>query len=228
MSLIAVSSACGGGGGGGSGVGLDDLDGDGAVRVLAFGDSITRGVGDGPDEDSRPSLAAAGYPARLQQLLGVAVINAGNAGERASDGLDRLPNVLDSNPVDYVILLEGVNDLPQRSSIEIAADLEAMVEEVIAYGAQPLIATLPPTCCEHSDTQPDSAVRTLNNLIRNFALNHLPEPIPVIDFFAAFVPDPQGLQVPFNPATGTIHVEEGLHPTPLGYDLMALAAADVF
>src|SRR5258705_6051874 len=53
--VILLAAACGGGGGGGSdGIGLEDLNKDGQVLVLCFGDSITRAVCDRESESALP------------------------------------------------------------------------------------------------------------------------------------------------------------------------------
>ena len=89
---------------------LEDVNHDGKIVILAFGDSITRGVGDGPRPGDTPP-GSAGYPLRLQTLLGVTVINDGHSGERTTEGLLRLQrDVKDTHP-DYAILVEGTNDL---------------------------------------------------------------------------------------------------------------------
>jgi lysophospholipase L1-like esterase len=110
VALALSVASCGGGGGGGGGsntpkgIGLEDLNGDGVVTVLCFGDSITRGVGDGPSADSLPP-SPAGYPQRLQPELApkttlpLVVIDDGNPGERTPAGVSRLRGDLrDTNP----------------------------------------------------------------------------------------------------------------------------------
>src|SRR5206468_7312070 len=74
---------------------------------LAFGDSITFGVGDDPARTSP------GYPPRLQTLLVTAGVNAtvanyGMSGEKTPDGLTRIDAVLaNGKPGDVLILMEG-------------------------------------------------------------------------------------------------------------------------
>jgi hypothetical protein len=47
----------------------------------------------------------------------------------------------------------------------------------------------------------------------------------LIDFYAAFA---NGPQASYDSTLGLIHIPEGLHPTPAGYDLMAVTAQKIF
>src|SRR5262245_28310322 len=74
-------------------------------RIVAFGDSLTAGLGVG---------AAESYPAQLQQRLEdlgyhYRVVNAGVSGETTAGGVRRVPWVLKSQPA-IVILELGAND----------------------------------------------------------------------------------------------------------------------
>ncbi|MGH7857805.1 MAG: SGNH/GDSL hydrolase family protein [Candidatus Binatia bacterium] len=224
--LWLFAAACGGGGGGsgggGGGIGLEDIDGDGQILIIAFGDSLTRGTGDGPEASSVPP-GTGGYPPRLQTLLGVQVFNLGRPGELTDDGRERLRSVLSESRSDYVIILEGTNDITGgRDRSRTIPNLQDMIDAVFADGGQPLIGTVTPTCCDHVNAVPPARVTSLNDDIRTLALDN---DVPLIDFYAAFVPDPT---LPFDETSGLIHVPEGLHPTPGGYDLMASTVEDVF
>jgi acyl-CoA thioesterase-1 len=76
--------------------------------ILAFGDSLTRGVGTTKDKS---------YPAILAELSGLKVVNAGVAGETTAQGLKRLGKVLDQSNPDVVILIEGGNDILRNLSV---------------------------------------------------------------------------------------------------------------
>jgi len=104
------------------------------ANILAFGDSITYGYGVKEEES---------YPSRLQKRTGVRVINAGISGEESSEGLQRLPRLLEEKP-DLVILCHGGNDIIQkRSEEELKANLTQMIEAIKKSGAKVLLVGVP-------------------------------------------------------------------------------------
>jgi lysophospholipase L1-like esterase len=240
--VLLALAACGGGGGGGegggpSGIGLQDLDADGSIYVIAFGDSITRGQGDGVRATHVPDVGTAGYPARFRSLAGVPVANFGVLGEQTSSGVRRLPSVVANNPADYVIILEGVNDILPERDVDTIGNLRTMVDAVFVSGAQPILGTLTPTCCNHAFSAPISRIEMLNAAIKQLAIDRAAEltaqtgvevEIPVIDFFAAFIPPTDPPTPAAIDASSGLLFEEGLHPTPRGYDLMAATVFAAF
>lgn len=74
---------------------------DGDARILAFGDSLTDGVGG----------SGVNYPERLAARIGRVVINAGSNGETTAQGRARLPGVLRQQQPALMILCLGNNDL---------------------------------------------------------------------------------------------------------------------
>jgi len=87
--------------------------------ILAFGDSLTAGVGTTPDKS---------YPAVLASITGRQVINRGISGEETAQGLSRLPAVLADTQPDLVILIEGGNDiLRNRPAADIKHNLAQMI-----------------------------------------------------------------------------------------------------
>ena len=103
--------------------------------VLAFGDSLTYGVGANPGES---------YPARLEALIGRRVISSGVIGETTAGGLARLPAALEEAKPQLVILCEGGNDFLQKlDEAEAAGNLRAMVRLARARGAQVVLVAVP-------------------------------------------------------------------------------------
>lgn len=98
--------------------------------ILAFGDSITYGFGVAEE---------ASYPAQLQKRTGVRIINGGISGEESSEGVKRLPKLLEKKP-DLVILCHGGNDIIQKQPEEkLKANLTQMIETIKASGAEVLL-----------------------------------------------------------------------------------------
>ena len=94
--------------------------------VLAFGDSLTYGTGAGTQE---------AYPNVLAQLLNRPVVGAGVPGETTTDGLERLPAVLDEIKPRLMLLCMGGNDMLRKSDpASIESNLRAMVQMAKARG----------------------------------------------------------------------------------------------
>ena len=105
------------------------------ATVLAFGDSLTHGNG---------ASAGQSYPAVLEKLLGVEVVNAGIPGEVSAAGLKRLPGVLERVQPQLVILIHGGNDFLRRlDSNQARENLRAMIEACRQQGADVVLAGVP-------------------------------------------------------------------------------------
>jgi lysophospholipase L1-like esterase len=103
--------------------------------VLAFGDSLTAGVGANPGES---------YPARLEALIGRKVLSSGVPGETSAAGLARLPAALEEAKPQLVILCEGGNDFLQKlDEAQAASNLRAMVRLAQSHGAQVVLIAVP-------------------------------------------------------------------------------------
>ena len=69
------------------------------------------------------------YPALLQKLTGLKVINAGISGEVSEEGLARFPKVLNDYNPKLVILCHGGNDLLRKMDIEeMESNIRAMIQ----------------------------------------------------------------------------------------------------
>ena len=115
---------------------------DARPRIVAFGDSLTAGLGVSRDQ---------AYPAQLQRRLDeldyrYRVINAGVSGETTAGGLRRVPWVLGSKP-DVVILELGGNDGLRGLSLEqTKRNLSRIIEQLRQAGTTIVLAgmKLPP------------------------------------------------------------------------------------
>lgn len=103
--------------------------------ILAFGDSLTQGVGVSKQHS---------YPSILESLSGVAVINAGISGETTEEGLNRFTDVIERHAPALVILLEGGNDILQNKNLdETQANLNDMIEIAKSYGVEVVLIGVP-------------------------------------------------------------------------------------
>lgn len=111
------------------------------ATILAFGNSLTAGVGAGGfgslDREK-------GYPARLAARIAQRVEVAAVPGEVTARGLARLPQALERFSPDLVLLCHGGNDLIRRFPMEqTAANLRAMVTLCHDAGAQVVLIAVP-------------------------------------------------------------------------------------
>ncbi len=109
-------------------------------KYVGFGDSITWGSGG----------TQGGYGGFLEEKLraiypGAVVVLRGGGGERTSDGVERIDSVLEEENGEYMLILEGTNDVQAFISGEtIAFNLGEMVRKTTEYGSIPVLGTLPP------------------------------------------------------------------------------------
>jgi len=109
---------------------IPNLDSPGTT-IVAFGDSITAGYGaDGPGTT---------YPERLAEKIGRPVINAGVPGDTTADALARIEPMLAQDP--WLVIVElGGNDLLHQVPIErTEANLQAIVERLLAARTVPVL-----------------------------------------------------------------------------------------
>ena len=105
------------------------------ATILAFGDSLTYGSGAKRDES---------YPAVLSRLTGLEVINAGIPGEVTSEGLARLPDVLDDVQPQLMIICHGGNDMLRQQGLQRAEkNLRSMIQLAQQQGVSVVLMAVP-------------------------------------------------------------------------------------
>jgi len=170
-----------------------------ANKYIAFGDSITYGVG---AENNY------GYPPRLEAILlnkigASTVVNEGVPGERTMHGVERVNGVLSADNAKFILILEGTNDTSWGYSTEtITFNLGQMIDRAINYGTTPIIATLPP----RQDTIDGRVKDDINPAIQQLAKD---KNISCTDQYSKIAEDPAKF------------MSDYLHPNDAGYDLMA-------
>jgi len=185
-----------------------------SARFVAFGDSVTEGLGD--------ETGQGGYPSRLEALLNgegtpAVVENEGLAGETTAEGLSRLSDISGGGPSDTLILMEGTNDISAQISPEtIAANLDAMVRKARNKGfGRVVLATVVPRL---PGVPAPSTIRETEYLgwyVRQTAYDLA---APLADPFEAFSQRPGDLADIYS---------DSFHPNGEGYDLLAATIADV-
>ncbi|HWM90065.1 MAG TPA: GDSL-type esterase/lipase family protein [Thermoanaerobaculia bacterium] len=192
------------------------------TAYIAFGDSITAGVG---DDDARTEK---GYPPRLEVLLQGAGLNAvvenyGVPGEDTVQGLARINSVLNEAALsgDVLVLMEGTNDISRKISIETTRqNLTTMARRAEDRGMTAIHATTIPRLPNAKFDAQNVTNTFLNQHIRDMAGRNgrgLADPFEVFsttpDLFNRYYY--QGNDDPVG------------HPNAAGYDLMAQIFFDV-
>jgi lysophospholipase L1-like esterase len=192
----------------------------GALRFVAFGDSITYGVLSSFDGMALFDGSSFSYTVRLERDLNAnhrpqqfVVINRGVPAEDVTfSGVRRIASVLTSDRPHALLLLEGINDLSGDVPVsQIAAALQSIVNTSVQRGVPVLLATMYQT---YAVERPDGELRTngadlvpaLNQRIRQIATQ---QNVYLVDLYPAF-------------GTNQDYVGgDGLHPTEEGYAVMA-------
>ncbi len=166
-------------------------------RIVAFGDSLTAGLGVQADD---------AYPAQLQRKLDdlkypYRVINAGVSGDTTAGGLRRVPWILNNKP-ELVILELGANDGLRGLSIDQTKNnLGQIVKQLREAGAVVVLAgmKLPPNYGEDYTTRFEAIYPAL---AREYHL-------PFIPFFLEGVG-----------GASSLNQADGIHPTKQGYEIV--------
>jgi acyl-CoA thioesterase-1 len=166
-------------------------------RIVAFGDSLTAGLGVAQEE---------AYPARLQRELDAAgyryrVINAGVSGDTTAGGVRRVDWVLNSKPA-VVILELGANDgLRGIDPVETRSNLATIVQRLQAAGVTVILAgmKLPPN---YGKDYTARFAAVYPELAKQYH-------VPLMPFFLEGVAASEGL-----------NQADGIHPTEAGYRII--------
>jgi acyl-CoA thioesterase-1 len=167
-------------------------------RIVAFGDSLTAGLGVAAEE---------AYPARLQRRLDekglrYRVINAGVSGDTTAGGVRRVDWVLKSRP-DLVILELGGNDgLRGLNLDETKANLERIIKRCQAASVTVILAgmKLPPNYGTEYTKSFEAIYPALAKQYR----------VTLIPFFLDGVA-----------GSASLNQADGIHPTSEGYRIIA-------
>ena len=172
-------------------------DSDTRPRIVAFGDSLTAGLGVSPEQT---------YPAQLQKQLDTLghhyqVLNAGVSGETSAGGLRRVSWVLAGKPFVVILELGGNDGLRGLSLPETRSHLDAIITRLKEARVQVILAgmKLPPNYGEEYTT-------TFETMYRDLAKTHS---LPLIPFLLEGVGGDQKL-----------NQADGIHPTGEGYRIV--------
>ena len=197
---------------------LSDLNNDGEVRILAFGDSVTFGVGDGTsigEFSAFPPVTdgSMGYPARVENILGVFVDNEGVPGEEvAMGGAERYVSLVQSSSADYFLIKEGTNDSIRILDRSVYSSImQSLINVTRAMGREPILLTIPNSCCDRDGRQPITDGYSEEIITLGFIND-----VAVADVDRAWETtciDQEECEL--------YNIPDGIHPNTVGYDVMA-------
>lgn len=174
-----------------------------AIYVLTFGDSITHATVTANGETT------IGYQPVLEDLLinngyDANVANYGSSGENTTYGLSRLQRVLEGNTYfDYVLILEGVNDLESGiSEATTIYNLQQMVTTVRNYGMIPVLSNLLPDTIDLGDLVPTTYNPDIATVSSSNSVLYADNYAALVDNWSSYTLD-------------------GRHPNQAGYNIMA-------
>jgi acyl-CoA thioesterase-1 len=166
-------------------------------RIVAFGNSLTAGLGVAPDQS---------YPAQLQRTLDAAgyiyrVVNAGVSGETTAGGVRRVSWILNSKPAIVILELGGNDGLRGLSLDETRANLERIIQQLQQASVTVVLAgmKIPPNYGQEYTAGFEALYR---NLAKQYRLTLIP-------FFLDGVA-----------ASSSLNQADGIHPTGEGYRII--------
>jgi acyl-CoA thioesterase-1 len=165
--------------------------------IVAFGDSLTAGLGVPPDQS---------YPVRLQRKLDAAgyayrVVNAGVSGETTAGGARRVSWVLKNKPAIVILELGGNDGLRGLSLQETKANLERIIQQLQQASVTVVLAgmKLPPN---YGQDYTDGFESLYQALAKQYRLTLIP-------FFLDGVA-----------GSSLLNQADGIHPTGEGYRII--------
>jgi len=191
-------------------------------RFLAFGDSITAGEITTPvallsGVSKQVIVPTASYPAVLESRLRsayaaqqgtITVTNVGEPNERILDGRLRFPSVFDGGRHDVVLLMEGVNGLPQVGPDISTAVMQDMVRAAKNGGARVFVGSMiPQVPGRPRGNTPEFELLNYNTKLQQMCTQ---EGVRYVDLYTSMLP-----------AASTLIGGDGLHPTEAGYRRIA-------
>ena len=174
-------------------------------RIIALGDSLTYGY-------------PFGNPLSWVQLtsdeIGVPILNQGINGDTLAHFLRRInSDVLDLNP-EFCILLGGTNDVYQGVDVELMkSNFTKLTDKILAHKILPVVGLPPPT----QDEVFEKPLTKFRNWLKRHAKAHS---LKVIDFYGPFLDKKKRIL--------SVNLEDGVHPSSKGYQVMAQAAVKAF
>ena len=199
LTMSMIFAGCGGDDEEGGGL-PDDIGENNPNVIVALGDSITQGFGDG----------GAPYPSRVANITGLTVYNEGRGGERSGGGAGRVSGVLSRYKPAYLLILYGANDAIAGADVEsVIGNLRAIIGAAQANKTVPVLANLTPMYDGRALF--NGKVDEYNPRIRDLAS----------ETGARFV----NLSGEFGDERSLIQAD-GLHPTDSGNQVIAFAFSD--
>ena len=105
-----------------------------STTVIAFGDSITAGVG---------TTGSSNYVSLLSSRTGISIVNAGRSGDTTADALARIDGSVLSRDPQIVIVLLGGNDILQSVPVQQRiSNITSIVQRIRADGAAVILVGL--------------------------------------------------------------------------------------
>ena len=167
------------------------------LPIVAFGNSLTAGLGVAPDES---------YPAHLQRKLHAAgypyrVVNAGVSGDTTAGGIRRVSWVLNSKPSLVILELGGNDGLRGLGLQETRANLERIIQQLQHASVTVVLAgmKLPPNYGKEYTAGFEALYLALSKQYR----------LTLIPFFLDGVA-----------GSSSLNQADGIHPTGEGYRLI--------